>query len=72
MSMDTFPFLEKLLDARGPSGFEIRPARVWREEAATFADEVRVDVSGNSFATVNPGGAPGSCLRATSTRSASR
>jgi endoglucanase len=58
MATDTFPFLEKLLDARGPSGFEARPARVWREEAATFADEVHVDVSGNSFATVNPGGAP--------------
>ena len=51
-------FLEKLLDAPGPSGFEVRPARVWREEAATFADDVRVDVSGNSFATVNPGGSP--------------
>ncbi|HKJ03756.1 MAG TPA: M42 family metallopeptidase [Longimicrobiales bacterium] len=51
-------FLEKLLDAPGPSGFEVRPARVWREEAATFATDVRVDVNGNSFATVNPGGSP--------------
>jgi putative aminopeptidase FrvX len=58
MATDTFPFLERLLDARGPSGFESRPARVWREEAAGFADEVHVDVSGNSFATVNPKGAP--------------
>lgn len=51
-------FLERLLDAPGPSGFEVRAARVWREEAATFADDVRVDVSGNSYATVNGGGAP--------------
>jgi endoglucanase len=51
-------FLERLLDAAGPSGFEVRPARVWREEAARFAVDVRVDVSGNSFATVNPEGAP--------------
>jgi len=51
-------FLEKLLDAPGPSGFEVRPARVWREEAATFADDTRVDVSGNSYATVNPAGRP--------------
>jgi endoglucanase len=51
-------FLERLLDAPGPSGFETRPARVWREEAERFADEVRTDVSGNSFATVNPRGAP--------------
>jgi putative aminopeptidase FrvX len=58
MASDTFPFLEKLLDARGPSGFETRPARVWREQAETFADDVRVDVSGNSFATLNPDGKP--------------
>jgi endoglucanase len=51
-------FLERLLDAPGPSGFEVRAARVWREEAERFAEDVRVDVSGNSFATVNPGGGP--------------
>jgi endoglucanase len=52
------PFLEKLLDAAGPSGFEVRPARVWREEAEAFAEDVRVDVGGNSYATVNPAGSP--------------
>jgi putative aminopeptidase FrvX len=51
-------FLESLLDAAGPSGFEVRPARVWREEAEGFASDVTVDVNGNSFATVNPGGSP--------------
>src|SRR5690242_11014989 len=51
-------FLERLLDAAGPSGFEVRPARVWREEAETFASRVSVDVSGNSVAEINPGGSP--------------
>jgi putative aminopeptidase FrvX len=51
-------FLARLLDAPGPSGFEARAARVWREEAASFADQVDADVSGNSLATVNEGGAP--------------
>ncbi|MBT3499236.1 MAG: M42 family metallopeptidase [Gemmatimonadales bacterium] len=51
-------FLEKLLDAAGPSGFEVRAARAWRAEAETFADDVQVDVTGNSFAVVNPGGSP--------------
>jgi len=51
-------FLESLLDAAGPSGFEVRAARAWRKEAETFASDVRVDVSGNSFATVNPEGSP--------------
>ncbi|MEJ2203061.1 MAG: M42 family metallopeptidase [Gemmatimonadota bacterium] len=51
-------FLERLLDAPGPSGFEVRPARVWREEAMRFAQDVRVDVSGNSYATVHGDGNP--------------
>jgi endoglucanase len=51
-------FLERLLDAAGPSGFELRPARVWREEAEKFADRVTVDVSGNSVAELNGKGAP--------------
>src|SRR5688572_15823181 len=53
-----FAFLERLLDAAGPSGFEVRAARVWREEAEKLADEVHVDVYGNSFASLNPGGSP--------------
>lgn len=51
-------FLERLLDAAGPSGFEVRAARAWREEAEGFADTVSVDVNGNSYATVNGDGAP--------------
>ncbi len=51
-------FLERLLDAPGPSGFEVRPARVWRAEAEGFADRVWTDVTGNSFAAVNPGSGP--------------
>ena len=51
-------FLERLLDAAGPSGFEVRAARVWREDAETFADTVHTDVTGNSFAVVNPSGSP--------------
>jgi endoglucanase len=50
-------FLKKLLDTPGPSGFESAPAKVWREEAATFA-KVRGDVAGNSIAEINPGGSP--------------
>lgn len=50
-------FLKRLLDTPGPSGFESAPARLWRDEARAFA-EVSSDVSGNSLAVVNPGGAP--------------
>ncbi|HEX3159862.1 MAG TPA: M42 family metallopeptidase [Gemmatimonadaceae bacterium] len=50
-------FLKQLLDTPGPSGFESAPARVWREQASTFA-EVRGDVMGNSIAVVNPTGSP--------------
>src|SRR5918992_800696 len=51
-------FLKRLLDSPGPSGFESIPARVWREEAKTFATDVRGDVAGNSIAEINPDGSP--------------
>lgn len=57
LSDTSISFLKTLLDSPGPSGFESRPARLWREEARGFA-EVSNDVAGNSTAIVNAGGAP--------------
>jgi len=54
----TIDFLKRLLDAPGPSGFEIEASRVWRVEAESFSDRVDADVNGNSLAVVNPGGTP--------------
>ncbi|MBX7120025.1 MAG: M42 family metallopeptidase [Gemmatimonadaceae bacterium] len=51
-------FLKQLLDTPGPSGYEANAAKVWRDEARTFAAEVTADAHGNSMAVVNPGGAP--------------
>jgi endoglucanase len=53
--------LEGLLTAPGPSGHESRPARVWRESCAAFAQEVGGDHLGSSFARV-PGTAGGPTL----------
>jgi putative aminopeptidase FrvX len=50
-------FLKNLLSTPGPSGYEGAAAEVWRAEAGKFA-EVRGDRMGNSFATLNGGGAP--------------
>jgi len=55
---DEIAFLEKLLNSTGPSGFETGPARVWREEAAGFAERVWTDVTGNSVAGLNMDGNP--------------
>ena len=49
---DRVNFLQTLLDEPGPSGFEVRAARAWRQEAQGFADQVWADVQGNSFASV--------------------
>lgn len=57
LSDSSTAFLKRLLDTPGPSGYETAPAGVWREEAQRFA-RLRVDVHGNSMATVNPDGAP--------------
>jgi putative aminopeptidase FrvX len=53
MQPTSIAFLKSLLDSPGPSGFESAPARLWRHEAETFADEVSADIGGNSHASVN-------------------
>ncbi|HSJ26216.1 MAG TPA: M42 family metallopeptidase [Longimicrobiales bacterium] len=58
MEPSSLEFLKKLLDTPGPSGFEAAAARVWRQEAESFADRVHGDVSGNSVAILNEGGSP--------------
>lgn len=56
--MDTarIDFLKRLLSTPGPSGDEAAAARVWREEARRFADTVRADVAGNSYAILEGSG----------------
>lgn len=49
---DRIEFLQTLLDEPGPSGWEVRPARVWRGEAERFAERVWTDVYGNAFAAI--------------------
>jgi endoglucanase len=58
LSPSSIAFLKRLLDTPGPSGFEASAAKLWREEASTFADKVSSDVAGNSMAEVNPEGSP--------------
>lgn len=48
----------RLLEARGPSGYEREASRTWRAEAEEFADRVWLDVQGNSFAEIGGGGSP--------------
>jgi putative aminopeptidase FrvX len=48
--------LHRLLTAPGPPGHESAPARVWREAAEQFADEVTTDRLGTTVARVNGSG----------------
>jgi putative aminopeptidase FrvX len=48
--------LVQLLTAPGPPGHESEPARVWRQAAGAFADDVSVDRLGTTVARVNGGG----------------
>jgi endoglucanase len=48
--------LQKLLTAPGPPGHEGRPARVWREAAEAFADDVTTDRLGTTVARVSGAG----------------
>lgn len=58
MKREAIDFLRGLMKLAGPSGFESEPARLWREEAAKFADRIWADLHGNSFAVLNEGGEP--------------
>ena len=57
LSLESVAFLKRLLDTPGPSGFESPAAKVWRDEARSFA-EVSGDVAGNSVAVINGAVAP--------------
>lgn len=58
MESSSIEFLKRLLNTPGPSGFETAAARLWREEAGSFADTVDVDVTGNSVAILKGNGGP--------------
>ncbi len=57
MALD-LAFLKELTSAAGTSGFESRPAAVWRARAEAAGAEVDSDAYGNVFATFRPGGSP--------------
>ncbi|OQA87528.1 MAG: putative aminopeptidase YsdC [Lentisphaerae bacterium ADurb.Bin242] len=54
LSKTSLDFLERFLKSSGPSGFEFEPAALYREYAASFADSVSTDVTGNTIACLNP------------------
>src|SRR5690606_41483313 len=58
MESSSLAFLQRLLDTISPSGYEDEAARVIKEEAGRFADEVSVDVHGNVHVVVNRGAGP--------------
>ena len=58
MEATSLEFLKRLLNTPSPSGFEMAAAKIWREEASSFADHVEGDVSGNSIAVLEGTGGP--------------
>ena len=53
-------FLDDLIGAASPSGFETAGQRVWVEYVESFADEVHTDAYGNAVAVYDGGGSSGS------------
>ncbi|MBW3543162.1 MAG: M42 family peptidase [Planctomycetes bacterium] len=58
MHESSYRFLEELLTAPGPSGYEQPVQEVVRRFARGFTDDVRTDWHGNVVAAVNPQGSP--------------
>ena len=53
MRKESLKFLEKLLDAPSPSGYEQPAQRVFRDYVAPFCDELTTDVMGNVLGRIN-------------------
>jgi len=53
MRKESLAFLEKLLDAPSPSGYEQPAQRVFRDYVTPFCDELTTDVMGNVFARIS-------------------
>lgn len=62
MKKEQFDFLEKLIDAPSPSGYEGPAAKVYRKYAGKYAERVETDVLGSVIATKNPKGKTGVML----------
>ena len=54
LNASSLKFFDELMRSSGPSGYEMPCAAVFRKRLEPFADEVRVDVTGNSIAVLNP------------------
>jgi tetrahedral aminopeptidase len=53
---ESFAFLKEIVDTPGPSGYEQRVQKVFRERVRPYVDDVRTDVLGNVIAVKNPEG----------------
>ena len=54
LNASSLKFFDELMRTSGPSGFEIPCAKAFRKRLEAFADEMYVDVTGNSIAILNP------------------
>jgi len=58
MDKEREKFLESLVNAMSPSGFEEEAVKVWVERAKPYADRVYTDYHGNAIAVINEGKEP--------------
>jgi len=58
MEKEQFSFLERLIDAPSPSGYEGPAAKVYREYVKDYSDSITTDVMGSVIAVRNPKGSP--------------
>lgn len=58
MHKASLQFLQELIAAPSPSGYEQPAQRVWRKYAEKYCDQMDSDFHGNSYAILNPKGAP--------------
>ena len=54
MRSESLEFLKAIVNAPSPSGYEERASQIYRDYTKAFADEVRTDSHGNTYAILHP------------------
>lgn len=54
MRAESLAFFQEIVNTASPSGYEEAAAEVYRSYCKPFADEVKTDIHGNTWAALNP------------------
>jgi len=58
MQNESLDFLKSVINSHSPSGFEGEAVEIWKKRTSKYSDDIKVDVHGNTIASLNAKGTP--------------